>query len=278
MKVLKIGLKIWSTNQNYLSSVKELKDQGIFDYIELFVAPDSSEDHIKMWKDLDVPFLLHAPHSYAGLNLSDKELEQQNRLLIHKVKLFEMSLRAEKIIFHPGINGALDETIRQINLFKTDFPDVFNKMIIENKPKIGLGGEICVGATYDEILKTKQETGCGFCFDIGHAMCFASWAKQPWEVVMDEFLRLEPEVFHLSDGDVGTVYDDHRHFGEGNYDLQKILSKVPDGSYLSIETHKDSNENLNDFIKDVNYLRESLRRENGGYRNTQQEKIKLYDR
>ena len=87
MKVLKIGLKIWSTNQNYLSSIKALKGEGMIDYIELFVAPDSTEDHIRIWEDLNVPFLLHAPHSYAGLNFSDEECEQKNRLLIDKVKL-----------------------------------------------------------------------------------------------------------------------------------------------------------------------------------------------
>ena len=122
MKVLKIGLKIWSTNQNYLSSIKALKGEGMIDYIELFVAPDSTEDHIRIWEDLNVPFLLHAPHSYAGLNFSDEECEQKNRLLIDKVKLFMLSLRAKKIIFHPGINGTVEETIRQINMFNNEFP------------------------------------------------------------------------------------------------------------------------------------------------------------
>lgn len=264
MKVLKIGLKIWSTNQNYLSSIKALKGGGMIDYIELFVAPDSTEDHIRIWEDLNVPFLLHAPHSYAGLNFSDEECEQKNRLLIDKVKLFMLSLRAKKIIFHPGINGAVEETIRQINMFNNEFPDVFDKTVIENKPKIGLGNEECLGASSEELSRIMKETGCGLCFDIGHAICYASWARQPWEAVMGQFLKLKPEVFHLSDGDMDAVTDDHRHFGEGNYDLHRILSKVPDGSYLSIETHKDSKENLDDFVRDVNYLRNCLKEKNEG--------------
>lgn len=258
MKVLKIGLKIWSTNEYYVNSIWELKKEGFIDYVELFVDPDSSAEHLDIWRGFGMPFLLHAPHSYAGLNFAVQENERQNRVLIKKVDFFDKGLRAEKIIFHPGTSGTLDEAIRQIKVFKEEFPGVFNKAVIENKPRVGLGNEWCIGASHDEIFRIKEETGCGFCFDIAHALCFASWAKKPWQDVLYEFLKLEPEVFHLCDGDVGSVHDNHCHLGEGNYELEEILSMIPENGFLSIETKKGSKDNLDDFKEDVDYLRRCL--------------------
>lgn len=262
MKSFKIGLKIWSSNQCYLNSIQELRKEGFFDYVELFVEPDSSDEHLNIWRDLDVPFLLHAPHFCAGLNFSKKESEKQNRLLIHKVSLFEEGLSPEKVIFHPGTNGSLDEVIRQINVFQGEFEGVFKKAIIENKPKIGLKEEECIGASFDEVLRIKKETGCGFCLDMGHALSFSTWAKKNWEDVVSDMLKLEPEMFHLSDGDINDVHDNHYHYGAGNYDLKKIVSMIPDGSLVSVETNKDSKNNLDDFKEDVTYLKDCLKNGN----------------
>jgi sugar phosphate isomerase/epimerase len=73
-------------------------------------------------------------------------------------------------------------------------------------------------------------------------------------------LTLEPEVFHLSDGDMDTPYDHHRHLGKGSYPLEEILSMIPENSLLSLETPRDSRDCLDDFKEDVNYLRACLSR------------------
>ena len=258
MEKIHFGLKVWSTNLYYLQAIKELREERYFDYIELFVEPKSTTGHLRMWEKIRVPYLLHAPHSSTGFNFSFRENEEQNRTLIKKVKVFETTLNARKIIFHPGADGKLDESIRQINMFKNEFPEIFNKCLIENKPKIGLRNENCLGASCDEIRTIKKETGRGFCFDMSHAMCFAAWAKKEWEQVLVEFLGLKPELYHLCDGDLNSIYDHHKHFGEGSYDVKRLLNLIPKNSFVSIETKKNSTEHLDDFKEDVNYLRKCL--------------------
>ena len=75
---MKIGLKLWSTNtDHYLREAKRLYADRIFDYIELYMVPGSLNTHIS-WKDLCIPFIVHAPHSAHGINLADPELENNN--------------------------------------------------------------------------------------------------------------------------------------------------------------------------------------------------------
>ena len=136
----KIGLKLWSTNSNLVPPSVDLFQKGFFDYIELYVVPGSAINHLNSWKHIFIPIILHAPHSYSGLNLSLSDRENQNKEIISEVDNFRHTLTPEKIIFHPGIEGSITETIRQIGFFKKKFPELFNIAIVENKPKVGLGG------------------------------------------------------------------------------------------------------------------------------------------
>ena len=58
----KLGLKLWSINTDYYyDEAIRLYNDGIFDYIELYVVPNSTET-IDKWKKINIPFSLHAPH------------------------------------------------------------------------------------------------------------------------------------------------------------------------------------------------------------------------
>ena len=63
---MKLGLKIWSRNGNYVQPAVDLYEKGMFDYIELFAVPGSAS-YIEKWENLDIPFVLHAPHSQKRL-------------------------------------------------------------------------------------------------------------------------------------------------------------------------------------------------------------------
>ena len=39
----KIGLKLWSLNENYIKPARELFKEKIYDYIELYAVPSSLE-------------------------------------------------------------------------------------------------------------------------------------------------------------------------------------------------------------------------------------------
>lgn len=69
----KIGLKLWSINTDYYyDEAIRLYNDGVYDYIELYVVPNMT-DTIEKWKKLDIPFIVHCPHFAHGFNLAKIE-------------------------------------------------------------------------------------------------------------------------------------------------------------------------------------------------------------
>lgn len=250
-----IGLKLWSINTDfYLKEAEKLYAQNVYDYIELYVVPDTMET-LPLWKRLDIPFIIHNPHFAHGFNLAKKEKEESNIRIYQQVKRFADELKAERIIFHGGIDGNVTETARQLAALNEP------RALIENKPFIALpnrmGGQFCRGATYDELKTIINTAKCGFCLDVGHAICSAnSQGKEPYAFIR-ELLRFSPRMFHLSDvTDMTSPYDAHPHLGTGQLDIARLKREVfPENAVISVETNKDSKETLDDFIKDTEYLK-----------------------
>lgn len=253
----RIGLKVWSSNLQYKDEILRLYREDVFQYLELFVVPGSS-DTIPVWKTTLLPIILHAPHSYKGFNPSLPENEEANVRLLNEVAEFSDELGTPSVIFHPGINGTIGETIRQYRSFLSRFPTVFRNAMIENMPKTGLENETCVGSTPQEISRIAHEVGMKVCLDFGHAVAAAAAMSVDYKTLISEFLALEPAFFHLSDGHAESVYDEHLHLGQGNLDLGWMLRQLPVGSGVSIETVKDSPDSLDDFVADVRYCRSLL--------------------
>ena len=250
MKMYKFGLKLWSINDNYIKEAIRLHEQGIYDYIELYAIPETYSSHINLWKALGIPFVIHAPHFSDGLNLAKKESRDNNLRLISETRKFADALKADKIIVHPGIAGKIEETIRQLKEINDP------RFLIENKPYYALNnGLICNGASFKEIKAILKNAGTGFCLDIGHAFCAARGLNEEPMDFLEKFLRLTPEMFHLTDGDYSSKHDRHDHFGRGNYDLKSIVEIIPGEAMVTIETVKDSKNNLNDFKQDVKFIR-----------------------
>lgn len=253
-----LGLKLWSINTDYyLFEAIRLFESKVFDYIELYVVPNSLE-HLKKWKiakkNHDIPFIIHCPHFAHGFNLAKAEKRESNFKIYTEVKKFADELDGKFIIFHGGIDGNIDETAKQLASFKE------RRALIENKPYVALpnrmGGEFCRGYNTKEITTVMNEANCGFCFDFGHAICAAnSLKKDIWEY-LDEFISLNPNMFHLTDvTDITSPYDSHPHLGTGQLDLVKIKSMLPQNAIVTLETNKSSKETLDDFIGDVLCMR-----------------------
>lgn len=255
---MKLGLKLWSTNTGaYFDEAQKLYRQGFFDYIELYVVPDTTRT-IEKWKILEdgygIPLALHAPHFMNGVNLADSSKEEYNLNAFKQVNRFSDELNAQYVVVHSGIEGNIDETIRQLKIIRPE------KMLIENKPYAALlkDNKECRGAVIDEIKKVIEEIGCGFCLDIGHSFCCANSLNiNPYEY-LKEFNKLNPSCYHLSDNFIDSTFDKHYHLGEGNYDFKKIFDIIDTSKNVTIETNKNSKENLDDFIEDVKWIR-SLR-------------------
>lgn len=253
---MKIGLKLWSTNTFYIPAAKELHKRQIYGYIELFVEPNTTRNVIEEWANLGIPLVFHAPHSYCGFNFALQSFEDKNRALLAQINDHIQIVRPEKIIFHSGSVGNIEEVYRQLRLFVREFKDVFSLAAIENKPAIGLKGESLVGSNRQEIAALLKEGQCGFCLDVGHAIAAAAYYNVNCYEFLEGFLELNPAIIHISDGDVGSIHDSHLHLGCGNFDFPKILSllKKCTPGFVTIETNKDSKENLNDFEQDAVFL------------------------
>ena len=113
----KLGLKLWSVNTDYYyEEAKRLYKEGVFDYLELYIVPNTL-DTLSKWKELEIPFIIHAPHFAHGSNLALKEKFKSNLEIYRQVKQFADELNSEYIIFHGGMEGDINETANQLASF-----------------------------------------------------------------------------------------------------------------------------------------------------------------
>lgn len=243
----KIGLKLWSINTDYYyDEAIRLYNNGVYDYIELYVVPNTT-DTIEKWKKLDIPFTLHAPHFAHDVNLACKDKLEYNKKIYNEVAQFEKELKPKFTVVHGGIEGTVEELVRQLKIIRP------KNILIENKPyRVPLGEKkLCRGYNIKEIKYVLDNYGCGFCLDIGHAICSAnSLSLEPYGYI-SEFNELNPICYHLSDGYIDSPVDKHLHIGSGTYDINKILNIIGNKKTISIETNKDSKVDLEDFRIDV---------------------------
>lgn len=119
-----------------------------------------------------------------------------------------------------------------------------------------MGGKFCRGYNVKEIKQIIETANCGFCLDFGHAICSANSQGENIYEYCKKFIKLNPNMFHLTDNeDVTSPYDSHSHFGEGQLNIDKIKSILPKNAIITLETIKNSKENLNDFIKDSLWIK-----------------------
>lgn len=249
---MKFGLKLWSNNLTYFDEAASLYNDKVYDFIELYIVPSTYDATIAKWKTQKAPFVIHATHSHLhGVNLAIPEKEKENARLLRDTFRFADTLKADKIIFHGGTAGTEAETSRQMNQFNE------KRALIENKPFLALDGKnICNGNSPEQISYIMEKTGAGFCLDIGHAISSANSHKIDAISYLKSFLELKPVMFHLSDGNYKSEMDSHGHFGSGDYPISKIMKLIPASGMITIESIKLSETKLDDFVKDVKFLRE----------------------
>ncbi|MEW6219298.1 MAG: GNAT family N-acetyltransferase [Thermodesulfobacteriota bacterium] len=251
---MRLGLKLWSTDTGLSRQAQERHADGLFDYIELYVVPGSVEATADLWSRSGLPFLLHAPHAGHGVNLAERQLEATNRAAMAEVQRLADLLAADTIIVHPGCDGTLAETIRQLRLLDD------SRIQVENKPRLGLGGQSCRGYSAGEIGQILAAgVAAGLVLDFGHAVCAArSLGQDPLQVVGD-LAGLSPRHFHLADGWQASEIDVHLNLGQGDLPVGELVAFLPRSCWLSLETPRRPDSGLDDFVRDVHWLRSRLR-------------------
>lgn len=247
---LNVGLKLYSTDTSLIDNALRIQEEGYYDYIELYIIPGSYKQAINAWKALNVPFVIHAPHSFHEFNLAQANMWKTNQRNFNEAQLFADSFEADIIIVHGGNNGSFAETLRQIDLLEE------RRIALENKPKFGQKNERCIGWSPSE-FRWAVDAGFSnaFVLDFVHAVCAANSLDVDVMGIISEFLEFKPKIFHLSDGDNSSEIDIHLNLGKGSLDLAGFLSVVPEGALLTIETPRDPSNGLEDFVNDVCFLR-----------------------
>jgi len=251
--MFKYGLKLWSNNENYVPHAARLFRKKVYDYIELYVVPHTYERYIKMWRNLEIPFIIHCTHFMHGFNLAAKKKLQSNLEIFAEVKAYCDELNGAYIIFHPGIKGALESTIEQVNRIKD------KRLLVENKPYISMQEDRCRGSSYEELETIINSCKIGFCLDVPHAINAAFHLKRDCYTYLKKMVTLSPMVIHISDGEVKEIHDKHLNLGEGDFDFKAIKgiishSRAP---YLTLETNKNC-DRLSDFVEDIKKIKKII--------------------
>lgn len=255
--MFRYGLKLWSASINYTKEASHLFSKGIYDYIELYIVPGSYKKYIKTWLKLAIPYIIHAPHSAHGMNIARSDCLTNNLKLFAEAQLFANSLKANKIILHPGFNGSVKEASRQITILYD------KRIVIENKPFYSLiNNWRCCGSTFKDIKFLLEHNNVGFCLDIGHAICSANQQKIEAISYIKKFINLKPVLYHLSDGDYKGLFDNHFHFDKGTFPLRVIINLLPKNIKISIETPKIYKNQLKDFTRDIKFLKNLEQKKN----------------
>ena len=249
--MFQLGLKLGSKDTRYTEEILQYYDEGIFQYIELFTLSDTYDDTISYWKQFDIPFGIHAPHSAAGLNLANVSARNANQAKIAESVKFADALKAKYIIFHSGTNGMPGEVVRQLSPFADE------RFLIENKPIRGLDDSTCVGSVYGDLklIIDGIGKGTGFCLDFGHAICAANTLKREPFAFIGVLQKLNPRLYHLTDGDYKSELDSHLHYGAGSFPLKELLALVPEDGMITNEAKRSQPENLGEFKTDSEFLK-----------------------
>jgi len=244
--MIRYGLKLWSHNQEYIPLARRLFAQGIYNFIELYVVPDTYKKYIQEWKKLKIPVIIHCTHSEHGFNPAKRGNLKNNLKLFSEVRRFCDELDGAYIIFHPGIEGNIEETIKQVCLFNE------KRLLVENKPFVSFRGQRCRGSTYQELNSIIENCKVGFCMDIAHAVNTAFHLRKDPYVFIKQLARLKPNVIHISDAKYSGIHDEHLNIGKGELDFKKICAVIANTSahFLTVETDKKK-PGFKDFILDV---------------------------
>lgn len=241
----KLGLKIWSNNILYKKDVIKISSMGLCDYVEIYAIPNSFERFSDVWLDIEVPIVIHAPHYSHGMSLSEVAKYDSNMVLLEESIKFADKYNSNFIILHPGMDGVKEECVREINICKD------KRFVLENKPFIGKNGKLCNGADIEELKYILNNTGIGFCMDFGHAVCAANGLKIDKNYYLKELLKMNPKMYHLTDGNYEDIIDVHMNYGTGSFPLENMIKMIPDGKMVTDEATKKYSDSLRDFINDA---------------------------
>ena len=246
---MRFGLKLWSINTDLIDEAVRLIDEKVFDYIELMVMPDSE---IRPFL-IDVPYIIHIPHEKFGVNIGDSAAKEYSLQKINESIAWADQMNAKYLILHAGYGSMQHATdlLREVS---------DSRLLIENMPKVGLGGEAMIGYSPAQIEELIGDSDMGLCLDFGHAVKAAVSHGVDYKEYVEGFMGLEPRVFHVSDGMLSGERDEHLGIGEGEYDLGFLMGCVEknNSALVTLETPRNR-KSLNEDMENLYILKDTIK-------------------
>lgn len=244
-----LGLKLFASNTHLVSDAQQLLEEGVFSHIELYVPPCTYVNNIHRWQECACEYVIHAPHWGHGINFSDPELVKSNRVYMEDAQRFADSLRAQYIIVHGGFGSTIEEVVRQLSALQEP------RLAIENVPCHGCDGQKTTVNTPEHVAMLLREGAVQHSvLDVGHAIYAANALSVAWETLVEAYVELHPQLFHLSDGDIHASADVHKSIGVGTFDLKKILRYLPHHARITLETPRLDAYSLTEAKEDAQRL------------------------
>jgi endonuclease IV len=245
----------FSDNIDVVDTILNLIREGIYDFVQLMAIPGSYNDvHAVVYEKMKgIDTVIHAPHFLRRIDPGNRELELSNLKKLEDSQKFADLLNSEIIVLHPGLGDGeqyLEESIRQFKLLND------SRVAVENLPYYPRPNCKMHGTTPKHIKKIISEVGCKFCFDFAHAICACNSLNLDMYKTFSDFIKLNPTIYHLSDGDISATVDTHLHLTKGNYDLKKIFNDfLPQNSIVTLETKDENRSDIRPWINDVTITR-----------------------
>lgn len=221
------------------------------DYVDFFELYASPQVDYAFLAGINKPITIHIAHFASEVNFANPRRREINEAAFRHALVLADKFSAKKIIFHPELKEDDDCSVDVLANFITNHYD--ERLHLENMPFSSEGFEH-FAASPPEIEALLDLLGVKFCFDFAHAFEFLEFSgKGPSEV--EEFLKLNPSHFHITDTDLSAVVlpgynEQHINFGEGTMDLVLCRNMVPQGAWVTIETPMSSTRQL----KEVQFL------------------------
>ncbi len=239
---MKIGMKIYSNQPEKVPIFSEFAD-----FIEVLIIPGES---IKPLLDFDVPYRVHAAHQGFGVNLADASVEGFSRKSILESMRVAEELNSPTVIIHPGA-GDKAQALKLLEEFPSLAGDT--QLLLENLPKISDKNHLM---NFAGEAQAFLDLGYGLCLDIGHAAGAAAALNKDYEQIILNFMKFNPNYFHVSNGITESTYDLHMPLRQGDFDLsffkKQILKTL--NPFITLETPFDLIENKKEFV----YFKEVL--------------------
>jgi len=250
---IKFGLKLWSTNTDLIDEAAQLIDEKIFNFIELFVVPDTQITQFL----IDVPYIIHIPHHKFGVNIGEGKIKKYNLDKINESIKWADELKAKYLILHAG-DGSMEHAADLLHEL-TD-----SRIQIENMPQIGLNGEKMIGHSPEQIRDLINNNEMGLCLDFGHAVKAAASLGVNYKNFINQFLNLNPKIFHLCDGFVDYERDEHLNIGKGCYDFDFLINCVErnNSKLITLETPRINQKSLKEDTENIDKLKKIIKLNN----------------